>query len=228
MIGVFDYTVILTYVSAVSASLGILVSLCGEGHPYIGVFFLLFCGFCDAFDGKVARKKQNRTDYEKQFGVQIDSLSDILAFGVLPVCIGTAMIRISPIFNEFMSGVNKTGREWINMATLYLIMLSYIIEGVIRLAHYNITVGQEQKTQNNKIFFEGLPITSAAIIFPSLLLLQYITAMDITIAYFMVMLCTGTLFVSEIKIPKPGRTGLLIMIGIGTVEFIFLLIQLAR
>ena len=87
MIGFYDYTVILTYLSLVSASCGIMVALSGSGHPYIGTFFLLFCGLCDAFDGKVARTKKNRSQEERSFGVQIDSLSEVVAFGVLPAAI---------------------------------------------------------------------------------------------------------------------------------------------
>ena len=97
MIGFYDYTVILTYLSLLSAGAGIIISLSGTGHPYIGTFFLLFCGLCDAFDGRVARTKDNRTDMEKAFGIQIDSLSDLVAFGVLPACIGSAMIRTSSV-----------------------------------------------------------------------------------------------------------------------------------
>ena len=82
MIGFFDYTTILTYASLVSAIMGIVFSLSGAGHPFIGSFFLLFCGLCDAFDGKVARTKSNRTEREKNYGIQIDSLTDIIAFGV--------------------------------------------------------------------------------------------------------------------------------------------------
>ena len=63
MIGVYDYTVILTYLSLVSAMCGCIVSTAGNGHPYIGGFFLLFCGLCDTFDGKVARVKKNRTNF---------------------------------------------------------------------------------------------------------------------------------------------------------------------
>ena len=96
MIGFYDYTVVLTYLSLLSAGGGIVASLSGGGHPYIGCFFLLFCGLCDAFDGKVARTKPGRTKTEQDFGIQIDSLSDIVAFGVLPACIGTALIRTSP------------------------------------------------------------------------------------------------------------------------------------
>lgn len=39
------------------------------------------------FDGKIARSKKNRTDREKMFGVQIDSLCDCVCFGVFPAMI---------------------------------------------------------------------------------------------------------------------------------------------
>ena len=53
-IGVYDYTVILTYLSLISASCGIIISLEGKGHPYIGTFFLLACGLFDAFERLVS------------------------------------------------------------------------------------------------------------------------------------------------------------------------------
>ena len=62
MIGIYDYTVVLTYLSLLSAGTGIVVALSGQGHPFLGIFFLLFCGLCDAFDGKVASTKKNRSD----------------------------------------------------------------------------------------------------------------------------------------------------------------------
>ena len=99
MIGIFDYTVVLTYLSLASAALGSIIALTGNGHPYIGAFFLLFCGLCDAFDGKVARTKKDRTDRGRKFGIQIDSLSDVVAFGVLPACIGYAAMNTSPLFS---------------------------------------------------------------------------------------------------------------------------------
>ena len=77
MIGYYNYTTLLTYLSLASATTGIVVSLMDSGHPYSAMCFLLFCGLCDAFDGKVARIKKNRTERECKFGIQIDSLSDI-------------------------------------------------------------------------------------------------------------------------------------------------------
>lgn len=227
MIGVYDYTVILTYLSAISAGLGILFSLSGDGHPYVGVFFLLFSGLCDAFDGRVARKKKDRTEYSKKFGVQIDSLSDILAFGVLPICIGTAMIRVCPLFNELMNGVAKTGKERLNMFCLYGIMLFYLVMGVTRLAHYNVTEDERQQTEEgNRRSFTGVPITAASVVFPTVLLFQYVLKQDITLVYFMVMMLLAVAFVVKIRIPKPGFRGIMIMVGIGAAEFIFLMIKL--
>ena len=79
--------------------------LSGAGHPYIGVMLLLLCGLFDTFDGRVARSKKNRTEKEKAFGVQIDSLSDLVAFGVLPVCIGVAL------YTEISLILLKQGRK---------------------------------------------------------------------------------------------------------------------
>ena len=97
MVGVYDYTVVLTYFSLASAVTGIFVSLSGPGHPVLGSLFLLLCGLFDAFDGRVARRKKDRTELERQFGIQIDSLTDLVAFGVLPACIGIALMRYSPV-----------------------------------------------------------------------------------------------------------------------------------
>ena len=72
LIGVYDYTVVLTYISLVITLVGI--SLAIEGSFRSAVFCLALSGLCDMFDGKIARSKKNRTDREKMFGVQIDSL----------------------------------------------------------------------------------------------------------------------------------------------------------
>ena len=76
MIGYYNYTVWLTYLSLASASTGIVLTLTGDGHPFVGMFFMLFCALCDAFDGKVARTKKDRTDLEKEFGVRIYNIQN--------------------------------------------------------------------------------------------------------------------------------------------------------
>ncbi len=225
MIGIYDYTVILTYISLLSAGSGIVISLSGGGHPYLGTFFLLLCGLCDAFDGKVARMKKDRSDIGKRFGIQIDSLSDIVAFGVLPACIGAAMLRTSTFFTDT---VKLNDHVWYMMLLkffLFAILILYILAALIRLAYYNVTEEDRQRVEKgNRKYFVGLPVTSAALVVPLVILLQYLTSFDITLFYFVVMIGMGFLFLSRLKVRKPGVVGILIMVGIGFVEFITLLI----
>ena len=224
MIGYYDYTVILTYLSLLSASFGIIVSLSGFGHPYIGSFFLLFCGLCDTFDGKVARTKKNRSHEEQCFGIQIDSLSDLVAFGVLPACIGSAMLRVSPLL--WLLGETH-GKHLRNAVTVILtaILVLYILAALIRLAYFNVTEEIRQKEEGgSRKFYTGLPVTGAALIFPFILLLNYVIPTDITPVYFASAIFTGIAFLGKFKIKKPGLKGILIMIGIGTIEFLLMLI----
>ena len=92
MIGFYDYTVILTYLGFASGMVGIYLSILG--HPFGAIICLMFSGLCDMFDGKVARTKQRRTLEERQFGIQLDSLSDLVCFGVLPSLIGYSLILL--------------------------------------------------------------------------------------------------------------------------------------
>lgn len=217
MIGFYDYTVILTYLSLISGTLGIMISLAGNGHPFLGAFFLLFCGLCDAFDGKVARTKRDRSETESNFGIQIDSLSDLVAFGVLPASIGAAMFR------HLTLGKVSIPRTYVIL--LFSVIAFYVLAAMIRLAYFNVTEEERQKeTSEARKSYVGLPVTSAALIFPFILLIHYLLPADITPIYFAVMLFTGALFVSKIKVTKPNLRGILIMIAIGGVEFIALLL----
>lgn len=220
MIGFYDYTVILTYLSLLSAGAGIVVSLAGGGHPFWGCFCLLFCGFCDAFDGKVARTKKGRTEMERNYGIQIDSLSDLVAFGVLPACIGVATLRCSPLMQELFA---EGGRTMVLIARglAYAVLLLYMLAALIRLAYFNVTEEERQKTEGGaRKYYTGLPVTTAALIFPTVMLLQFITPMDITPLYLGVAVLTGFAFLAKFQMRKPGMRGVLIMVAIGAAEFI--------
>lgn len=231
MIGVYDFTVILTYLSLMSAGTGIVVSLSGHGHPYWGIFFLLLCGLFDAFDGKVARMKANRTRLECNFGIQIDSLADVIAFGVLPATIGIALLRTSPNLNNAgLFNDNFFDVQWWAVAiklVCYAVLILYMLAALIRLAYFNVTEEERQASEGGvRKTYTGLPVTSAALIFPSVLLLHYILPIDISIVYVPVALVTGFFFLSKIQVPKPGLRGILLMIGIGLLECAALLLCL--
>lgn len=224
MIGFYDYTTFLTYLSLLSAGFGIVTSLSGSGHPYFGMFFLLFCGLCDAFDGKVARTKPNRTEREMRFGIQIDSLSDLVAFGVLPLCIGVGLLQGNVL--SFWGQV-PFGRTF--TVLLATVMAFYLLAGMIRLAYFNVTEEERQQGESGtRRVYMGLPITSASIIFPTMLLVQYVLKtlfqIDATFLYFLAMSLCAIAFLVKLEIKKPGLRGILVMVGIGVVELVVFLV----
>ena len=213
MIGFYDYTVILTYLSILSGTTGIILCLNGIGHPYLGMFFLLFSGLCDTFDGKVARTKKNRTERMKKFGIQIDSLSDLIAFGVLPACIGIIFEK-NPMLVQII---------------LTIIAVLYVLAAMIRLAYFNVMEEEgENKDEKGEKIYMGLPVTSAALIFPAVLLVHILVRADLTLLYFGVMIVTGLLFICKFHIKKPKGKGIAVLVLLGILEFIILILVLTK
>ncbi len=223
MLGYYNYTVILTYLSLVSAGLGITISLIGDGHPFVGTFFLLFCGLCDAFDGEIARRKKNRTEDEIKFGVQIDSLSDLVAFGVLPAVIGEAMIWQNPEYSMVPRRHTGNPLDFVVPLLCFFVMMLYVLMAMIRLEYFNVMEEKRQAEEGGKRkSYTGLPVTSAALIFPFVMLLQFMTPLDMTVVYYGVMVLVDYLFVSKIEVKKPGVKGIAIMCIIGALEFLIM------
>jgi len=225
VLGVYNYTVWLTYASLISAVSGIFVAMHGSGHPYIATFLLMFCGLCDAFDGKVARTKKDRTDFDRRFGIQVDSLADIVAFGVLPACIGESMLRIYPKIEEIPHLIKS--KDYISSGKTIIvlaILIFYVLAALIRLAYFNV-MEEERSSKEGGVLkcYTGVPVTASSLVFPMVMLLQYALPADLTLIYFGLMLVMGFAFVSKVKVPKPGLRGILILVGIGVVEALILL-----
>ena len=181
-IGVYNYTVALTYMSLISGVLG--MKFAYDGKIGLAICCLMISGICDMFDGTVARTKKNRTDDEKSFGIQLDSLCDVVCFGVVPAVI------------MYFSGVNT----YYGIAILVL----YVLCAVIRLAFFNVLEAKRQATEggSNK-FFRGLPVTSASMIFPFFYLVGlFLPTLVITIIYYVITALTAVLFVTDIRVPK--------------------------
>ncbi|MBR3532540.1 MAG: CDP-alcohol phosphatidyltransferase family protein [Clostridiales bacterium] len=225
MIGVYDYTVILTYLSLISGMLGIIATVTGAGHPQVGIFFLMLSGILDAFDGKVARTKKDRSEFDKRFGIQIDSLTDLICFGILPVTIGLAQLRVSGIFTELVKRKDYEG-SYSLLVMLIVIALFYVLTAMIRLAYFNSTSEEREEglKKTGKSYFVGVPVTSAALVFPLVMIIHFLTRFDLTIFYFVIMLTEAIAFVLNIKVRKPGKIGLAVIIAIGLTEFIFFII----
>ncbi|MCQ2419473.1 MAG: CDP-alcohol phosphatidyltransferase family protein, partial [Clostridia bacterium] len=175
-------------------------------------FCLMFCGLCDMFDGKIARSKKNRTEDEKQFGIQIDSLCDLVCFGVLP-----AMICFE------MMGERDYGSPWRNALVwtgIGGICGFYVLAGLIRLAFFNVTEESRQKTTDEvRAKYQGLPITSAALILPLIYIARLFIpeSWDICfcIFYLFVLFVVGVLFITPFHIKKPKTKQMIGMLIIG-------------
>ena len=129
MIGFYNYTVILTYASLLISTVGICLS--ASGHPYAALFCLLASGICDMFDGKIARTRKQSTEEEKRFGIQIDSLCDVICFGVLPACVGFSLAASAPSYDRI---------------AVWCVGGLYILCALIRLAYFNVTEETRQST----------------------------------------------------------------------------------
>lgn len=205
MIGFYDYTVVVTYISLISSIMGMFFAI--DGKLPLAVFCLAFSGLCDMFDGKIARTKKNRTDDEKAFGIQIDSLCDIVCFGIFQIILGYQL----------------------GMCKIYSLMILafYGVAGVIRLAYFNVMEEKRQsETSENRKYYQGLPITSMSVIMP---LLFMVSVFFPGFRYFLVclhiaMLLVGFLFILNFRFRKPTNRELVILVAVVAVAVLFILL----
>lgn len=205
MIGFYDYTVVVTYISLISSIMGMFFAI--DGKLPLAVFCLAFSGLCDMFDAKIARTKKNRTDDEKAFGIQIDSLCDIVCFGIFPIILGYQL----------------------GMCKIYSLMILafYGVAGVIRLAYFNVMEEKRQsETSENRKYYQGLPITSMSVIMP---LLFMVSVFFPGFRYFLgclhfAMLLVGFLFILDFRFRKPTNRELVILVAVVAVAVLFILL----
>lgn len=192
MIGFYDYTVVLTYISLMFSIFGMTQAI--NGRFKTAIVCLAVSGLCDMFDGKIARTKKDRTYDEKLFGVQIDSLCDVVCFGVFPAMI-CYVLGVRGILGGF--------------AITY-----YCVCAVIRLGFFNVleTNRQMQEDGANK-YYRGLPVTSITIILPLVFLLHIvISACIFKFVLLMTLLIVGTLFIINFKLKKPNNKELFLLV----------------
>lgn len=124
--------------TASSAFLGVISIIASiNGHYTRAIIFIVLSLILDGLDGRVARL----TKTTSKFGVEFDSLADLVAFGVAPAILSYCAIGAE--FGKFGS----------------LMSAMFVVFGAIRLARFNVTTG----TYEPNIFI-GLPIPTAAIV----------------------------------------------------------------
>lgn len=173
----------------------------------LAVALFLASGLCDMFDGRIARGYGSRTRKEKLFGIQIDSLCDMVSFGIAPVVIA------------YCAGFNQ-----IYHLIAYVL---YSVCGAIRLAYFNTQAVEETKDLNMKCF-TGVPIPVCCLTVPPMMLLFKLFGsanIAVSIIFAVMYFLTGIAFIINVKIKKLSliQSFVLIAILLTCVIFLFLI-----
>lgn len=202
MIGFYNYTVILTYIGVVSAVVG--VGLAFYERTSMAIVCLMISGFCDLFDGSIA-KTRKRNIQEKKFGIQIDSLADLICFGLLPAAIGYSI------------GVTR----WYEA----VVLVAYVLAALIRLAYYNVTEDELQFCDGvPRTHYDGLPVTTAALLLPLVYTLRPVMHAGFLLLYLLALLGMAAAFLCKFKVRKLGMKGMIAAACCGAAVLAFLIV----
>ncbi len=132
------------FFTALSIFFGVMsIIASSQGNFEKAFIYIILSLIADGLDGRVARL----TNTTSKFGVEFDSLADIVAFGVAP-----AMMLFFAIGKDY----GKFGA---------LVSGLFVVFGAIRLARFNVTTGDPR-------YFIGLPIPTAAVVLSSWIMLD--------------------------------------------------------
>ncbi len=143
--GVYILPNLITTASLFAGFLGMIWAMSGRFED--AAWAVLFSALMDGLDGKVARL----TNTASEFGVQYDSLADVVAFGVAPAIL---------LWQWQLHGFGRLG-----IAAAFI----FTACGALRLARFNVSAGG---ASTSKKFFTGLPIPAAGCTAATLVLFQ--------------------------------------------------------
>ncbi len=202
LLGYYNYTVILTYIGMLVAFVGITLAL--DGSFKKAIICLMVAGVCDMFDGTIASTRP-RMPKERRFGIQIDSLCDLICFGVFPAL----MVYIA----------NDRSR------LAMVICSAYVLCALIRLAYFNVLEEERQNaTQERRTSYLGMPVTTIALLLPALFGLDRLGVISMGVGGMVLLCVAGIVFLLPVPIKKPHRIGRILMLIVGAFEFCALLI----
>lgn len=203
MIGKWNKSVIATYVGMLLAVASIFLLMSGLYKAAMMCF--MGAGICDLFDGTIARMCK-RTEEEKNFGIQLDSLVDVVSFIVLPVVL---IVKLA-------------GLTWYAAVAAVL----YSVFGIARLAYFNVCQEENEDKDSPIKYYTGMPVTYAALVFPLVYLLHLYFNTEVTALFMCIaMEIMALLFILKIKFIKPGKKGyiflMLLAIALFAVYIVF-------
>lgn len=128
---------------------GFLCIIWAPEHPYAAGVAIILAAICDMIDGRVARM----TGTTSEFGAALDSLADIVSFGV------------APAYLIYIWGLGGTAGDFDPWAVLAFV---FVVCGALRLARFNVQSAHGEAVDR----FEGLPIPSGALILASFVMMS--------------------------------------------------------
>ena len=138
---------------------------------------LVWAVFFDWSDGNIARRMKDRTDEQRKFGGQMDSLIDIVSFGICPAVVLLSYGDFSPWF----------------IPGAFLIAAA----GVLRLSYFNV-FGLADKSS-----FQGLAIDNNGIFLVLIFVVNsFVNASSFTILLYITILALAVLNVAPVRTPK--------------------------
>ena len=176
IIGSLHLSVALTYAGSAISVLGIALTI--SGHLSGAVACLVVAGLADLFDGPVARSTQ-RTDFQRAFGVQLDSLADVVSFLVFPVVLVASLV----------------GSWWV-----VPVLAGYTVAGLARLTYFTLGAAEDDTPVSH---YRGLPVTYAALVLPLVALLRPHLSVGFGLVLSLVTAALAVLFVLDVPVPKP-------------------------
>lgn len=193
MIGEYGKFVYLTYFGTFLALSAIYLTL---QHQFTeAMMCFIGSGICDLFDGQVARSFK-RTEFQKGYGIEIDSLCDMVSFAALPAVL-------------LMTLAQAEALDYLGL----IVASFYVIAAVSRLAYFNTQA--KSTTATHQTHFIGVPVTYSALVFPVLyLIFQWLWPHFVVYAWLIAGGILSFLFVWNKPIPKPNRQAYSFFVGL--------------
>lgn len=196
MIGIFDYTTLFTFLGTLCGILSIYLAM--SGQIIYSFLSLILAGLFDSLDGTVARTKKKRSDFAIRYGIQFDSLSDVICFGAAPLFISLALTKDHGI--------------------LQILSLFYLLTAISRLAYFNVDEEiRRTKEKESRKYYTGLPVTPAAIIFPTVYFLLSFFPTYLPYFYVLAMIIVAFLQISKIQVPHLKGKGEIVCVIYGII-----------
>jgi len=177
-LGVYNYTVLLAYLSLAIGVFGLFMAI--KFNVPSAMMCLIIAALIEHFDRKIAKGQKKWSNDEQNFSKHVDSLSDLLCFGILPCAIGYAV--------------------GLNSIIHILFYVFYVISVVIRLSYLNV---KDDKNEISDKYCQGLPVTSIVV----LLFVLYLFKDVLGYVYGLIMTCiypiAGISYISSFRIKKP-------------------------